>query len=317
MTEVQARAFAYFTGQNFLPVNLDSFSVFKGYDGGNIRLHETTAAVSVIWGFAFHALYKIILGYLCSIWFYQNNEVYIIVQWPQDIPRGSVENLINILYTLSCRAGLSSLKIWAVEEHCLKEYENIPGYDMVFEYSDDWSEYAYHPQDILKLSGRDNFNKRNRIKKFIDRTDISVHPMNSGNIGDCLEIEKEWCLHQNCDYCGSFAGCEKKSLELMIELFNKDIFQGIFICSNNTPAGFAIWEKNAGLAFVYFVKSNVPNFNIFLYYILVRDYLSDVVYINIGHDMGKPGLRTFKQHLSSHELWRKYLCTFTPKGRKT
>jgi hypothetical protein len=321
MTDLQARALAWFTNNDFSPVDIDHFSVFKEYDGTGTRLHETTATVSVIWGFAFHAVYKIILGYLCSVWFYQNGEVYVIVQQKSGVKKapdstGSIEELIHTLHGVFYNAGLPALKIWAVEERYLAAYNNVLNYEVNSAYSDDWSEYAYRPQDILELSGRNNFNKRNRIKKFVDSPGITTCDLNMENINDCLEIESEWCRNQDCTYCGSFAGCEKKSLELMIGLYGRGLHRGILVYINGTPAGFVIWELIGTLAVIYFAKSNVPNFNIYLYYILVKNYLSGAEWINIGHDMGKPGLRTFKQHLSVHELWRKYLCIFSPKGNK-
>jgi hypothetical protein len=62
---------------------------------------------------------------------------------------------------------------------------------------------------------------------------------------------------------------------------------------------------------LYFLKESIANFNMYLYYTVVKMYFSSVACLNNGHDMGKEGLRTFKKHLGAHELWRKYLCTFT------
>jgi hypothetical protein len=45
---------------------------------------------------------------------------------------------------------------------------------------------------------------------------------------------------------------------------------------------------------------------------MARDYLEGVEYLNNGYDMGKPGLRGFKKHLSAHTMMGKYLCTVAP-----
>jgi hypothetical protein len=42
---------------------------------------------------------------------------------------------------------------------------------------------------------------------------------------------------------------------------------------------------------------------------MAKDYLPGVEFLNNGYDMGKPGLRTFKRHLSVHTMMKKYLCT--------
>jgi hypothetical protein len=145
-------------------------------------------------------------------------------------------------------------------------------------------------------------------------SNISLCPINGENIRLCFEIENEWCKNQDCEYCASFSGCAKKSLEIMIDIFDERVYGGFFGCIDNIPVAYAIWERiNEKIAFVYFAKSNVPNFNVYLYYMMVKMYLSDVEYINISSDMGKQGLRTFKKHLGSYELWPKYLCILTKK----
>jgi hypothetical protein len=276
--------------------------------------HETTATVSTIWGFAYNAIYKVIKRYLCSVWFYQNGAIYVIIQRPPEDSGSSLQEIVDILYELSAKAGLSALRIWAVEELLLKDYKDLVDYEITSEYSGDWSEYAYKIGDLLELSGGINLNKRNRLKKFLNRQDISLLPINRGNIHTCLAIEDEWCRHQDCKYCKSFSGCAKESLHNMIDIFDDHIHRGILAYIDNTLAGYVIWEQASRIAFVYFSKAIVANYNVYLYYILSKMYLSDAEYVNISSDMGHAGLRLFKQHLGTYELWGKYLCTLTKQG---
>jgi hypothetical protein len=316
MDQRQNKVYNCFLEEGFLPISRDAYPLFKEYDKGGILLHETTATVSIIWAFAYNALYKIIQRHLCSVWFYQNGAVYIIVQRPASADPAessgcSLRTLIDALYKLSSRVGLPSLQIWAVEERFKEEYQTIGGYVITNEYNDDWSEYAYLRADILELSGERNFYKRKRLKKYLDAPNVSLRPMTVENVRICLEVEEEWCRRQDCEYCGSFTGCAKKSLELMFDVFDDTVYNGLLGYIDNIPVGYAIWEKvDDTIAFVYFAKANVPGFNVYLYYMMSKEYLFGVKYINNGHDMGKPGLRVFKQHLSVHELWRKYLFTF-------
>jgi hypothetical protein len=276
---------------------------------------ETTATTSTIWGFAFNALCKIIQSYLCSVWFYQNGAIYIIVQKPAPNAECSVQEIVDTLYEICRLAGMPALYIWAIEERFLKEYMAVKGYDIASEYSDDWSEYTYRKDDLLELSGGVNLNKRTRLKKFINATNISLQPLTVENIKICLDIEEEWCSHQDCEQCGAFAGCAKTSLEIMIDIFDRSIYDGVLAYIDDAPVAYAIWEKtNKKIAFIYFAKSNVSDFNVYLYYTMVKMHFSDVEYINVGHDMGKQGLRTFKKHLSAYKLLCKYLCTFTKAG---
>jgi hypothetical protein len=168
MTERQNKAYAYFLQEQFLPVDRESYAIFKQFDNGNMLIHETTATVSVIWSFAFNALYKIIRGNLCSVWFYQDGAIYIILQRSWETPECSLQEIVDTLYGLSFGAGLQSLRIWAVEERFLGEYQAVEGFTMESECNEDWSEYAYRAKDLLELSGGVNLNKRNRLKRFSD-----------------------------------------------------------------------------------------------------------------------------------------------------
>ncbi|MDR2393884.1 MAG: hypothetical protein LBD93_07000 [Treponema sp.] len=295
-------------------MDTESYPVFKRYDGKDSRLFETTATTSTIWGFSYQAIYKIIYGYLCSLWFNKDGSLYCIVQQP-DVAGASLQDLVDTLYKLYQEAGFPALQIWAVEERFLEWYQHIQGYAIKAEYSDDWSEYAYRTKDILELSGGVNFYKRKRLKPYLNMPHVSIIPLTKENFHICFEVEEAWCHQQDCPLCESFSGCAKKSLELMADIFDERIHKGILGYIDNMPVGYAICEQiNKQIVILYFGKASIANFNVSLYYMVIKMYFSSVVYLNNGHDMGKDGLRIFKKHLSTHELWRKYLCTFTKAG---
>jgi hypothetical protein len=308
MTEQQHKAYTYFLHKGFVPVDKASYPLFKRYEG-DTRLFDMTATVSIVWGPPRNAIYKNLLGYLCSLWFYPDGSAYFCVQHAG--PVASLQQLIDTLYGLSHEAGLS-VAINYIEERFLAAYQTVQGYDISSTYDDDLSEYAYRPQDILALSGKINANKRTGLNKFLAAPNVSILPISSKNIHICSELEKVWCSRQDCSLCESFGGCNKKVWEDMVDIFDDHIYGGIVGYIDTTPLGYVLWEKiHEKIVFVYFAKANIPHFNMYLYYRGTKMYLSEVEYINIGGDMGKEGLRTFKKHLGAHELWRKYQCTFT------
>jgi hypothetical protein len=98
----------------------------------------------------------------------------------------------------------------------------------------------------------------------------------------------------------------------MADIFDEGVYKGILGYLNDVPVGYAICEQiNEKIVILYFGKASITNFNVYLYYTIIKMYFFGVEYLNNGHDMGKEGLRIFKKHLSAHELWKKYLCTFT------
>jgi hypothetical protein len=309
MTEQQAKAYSYFLNQGFLPIDTEQYLFLRSFDGDN-HTHEMTAAVCSIWGFAYHALYKHMCSCLCSIWFYSDGHSSFLVHRSPEMSKEGIEALVDNLYELSEKSGLSGLQIWPVEERFLEDYKQLETYVVHAECDGNWCEYIYSPKNILELSGRANSNKRNRVKKFFAMPDISIRPLTKDNFDHCLQVEEAWCREQDCAYCESFGGCAKKSLENMAALFEERFFQGMIGYINDIPVGYVIWENIGRWTFVYFAKTYIPNFNMYLYYMMAKNYLFAVEFINIGSDMGKIGLRVFKQHLSAHEILRKYHCTF-------
>jgi hypothetical protein len=302
----------YLLRRGFLPVDRNSYPLYRDYDGDN-RLSEMTAVIVTAWGPAFNAVYKEINGYLCSAWFTGGLPVYFELHRPRGgEPPGEI---IPVLYELSRDSGLSYLQIGVIDGPLLKDYEDVRGYHIKTEYNDDHSEYGYKPGDLLALSGGINEDKRRHLKKSSRISGVSLRSITKENIRLCLEVEEAWCRRQDCRACASFAGCEKKALEIMVDIFDDTVHNGIAAYIGDTPVGFAVGEKkNEGVAFLYFAKANVPDLNVFLYYTMVETHLSGAEYLNLGEDMGKRGLRMFKTHLGVHEMWRKYVCTYTETG---
>ncbi|MDR1904737.1 MAG: phosphatidylglycerol lysyltransferase domain-containing protein [Treponema sp.] len=311
MTEQDRRSREGFLRQGFLPVDRNSYPLYKAHDENN-RLSEMTAAIVTSWGSAFNAVYKQINGYLCSAWFTGGLPVYFEIHRPWGTGDCSLPEIVDVLYGLSREAGLPFLQIGVIDGLFLKEYTGIRGYHIKTGYDDDHSEYGFKTGDLLELSGGINEDKRRHLKKCSRIPDVSLRPMTKENVRFCLEIEEEWCRRQDCPVCGSLVGCEKKALEIMVDIFDDTVYNGVFAYIKDTPAGFAIGEKkDENISFLYFAKANVPDLNVYIYYMMVKTYLSGAEYLNLGEDMGKKGLRIFKTHLGVHEMWRKYVCTYT------
>jgi hypothetical protein len=311
MDAQRSKAYDFFRQRGFVSVNAERYSLFKEYEQCSV-LQEMTATIIATWSFIYNGLYKILHGYLCSVYFYEGKPAYFAIHRPRETPECSLQQIIDILYDLSMEAELPFLQVKFIEDRFLKEYEELSGYHIKTEYSDDDNEYAYRTKDILELSGGINYNKRGRITKLLKNEHISVRSITNENIAICFEIEKEWCLHKECSYCESFSGCEKKALDIMGAIFDDRINKGLVLYYDDAPVGYVICEKrNNDLAYLYFGKANIQDGFLYLIYMVVKNYLTDAEYVNLNEDMGNMGIRMFKQHLSNYELWRKNICTFT------
>jgi hypothetical protein len=301
----------FFLDCGFLAVDQQAYPVFRRFAQYSL-LQEMSAPIIASWSFAYHGLYKIIGGCLCGVYFHYEKPVYFTLH------RGTggiaLAGIIDILYGLCRKAGLPFLQVRFIDEQYLAEFQGIPGYRIETQRRPQDDEYAYRVTDLLELSGAVNFYKRKRIRRCeaLGAQSLSLRPITNNNVRNCLMIEDRWCQGKDCAYCASFGGCEREALQTMVELFDERIHQGLFLYVGEEPSGYVICERvSEKLAFLYFGKAVMEGFFVYLIYHMFRDYLTGVEYMNINEDMGSPGLRLFKSHLSVHELWPKYICTYT------
>jgi hypothetical protein len=263
-------------------------------------------------------LYKLIGGCLCAIYFHEAKPIYFTIhRSPGALSRTALARIIEILYGLCREAGLPFLQIRFVDEKYLADFEGIQGYRLETRRHPQDDEYVYRVEDLLELSGTVNFYKRKRIRRCSALEGLSLRPLTRANAGECLIIEDAWCRGKDCVSCASFGGCEREALRNMVELFDERRQRGLLLYHGEERAGYVICERiSEKLAFLYFGKAVIEGFFVFLIYRLftephTREYLEGLEYLNINEDMGSPGLRLFKSHLSAHELWPKYICTYT------
>jgi hypothetical protein len=98
----------------------------------------------------------------------------------------------------------------------------------------------------------------------------------------------------------------------MLSLFDECIQKGLILFQGEKPVGYVIAERrDKSLAYIWYGKSTLNYFFHYLIHAIVERHFADADYINLSDDMGTPGLRLFKSHLSVHTFWLKYTCTFT------
>jgi hypothetical protein len=310
----------FFRQQGFLPVDAESFQVFKQYERHS-ALAEMSAVMITTWTSDFHGLYKIMGGYLCSVYFHHTRSVYFVIYPPVEEAACPLERIVDTLYDLTNKAGYPLFQLRFIDEPFLRELRTLKGYSIKTECSDNESEYIYHPYDILDTNGSINAEKRRLIKKCantIMTENFSLQALTNKNVHHCYAVENEWCQNKDCRLCASYWGCEKKALEVMISLFDERIQKGLILFQGEKPAGYVIGEcRDKNLAYLWYGKSALNNFFIYLIYTMVDRYFASVDYINASEDMGNPGLRLFKSHLGVHTFLQKYTCTFTAlRGQK-
>jgi hypothetical protein len=307
----------FFRDRGFLPADISAYPVFNAFSRYSL-LQEMSGPVISSWSFAYHGLYKIIGGCLCTVYFHEAKPVYFTIH--RSAGALPLARIVELLYGLCREAGLPFLQIRFIDERYLADFEGIGSFRVETQRRPQDDEYAYRVEDLLDLSGAVNFYKRKRIRRCAALAGVSLRPLTRANVQDCLAVEDAWCRGKDCAYCASFGGCEREALRNMVKLFDERRHTGLFLCLGEERAGYVICERiSEKLAFLYFGKAVMEGFFVFLIHRLFTDPLTrgcfeGVEYLNINEDMGSPGLRLFKSHLSAHELWPKYICTFSAAG---
>jgi hypothetical protein len=313
LTEQYKKIYDSFIEQGFAPLDDVSYPLVRTYRGYSL-LAEMSAVMIVAWRYNYFGLYKVIHGYLCSVFFYKGKDVYFAIHEPEK-PEEPLSAIVEYLADLCRKNGVPSLQIKFVEKRFLPKYEPLGPVNVT--YVEDNSEYAYKTSDLIDLAGQVNYYKRKRVKKIASMEGVSLRPMTADNVRLCVEIEAEWCANQECDYCESFAGCEKKVIEAFLDIFDENIHKGLLLYLGEKPVGYIICEKiSEKLSLLYFGKANIQDGFMYLIYMMFKKHLTGVEYMNISEDMGHLGLRRFKRLLSVYELWHKYIVTFDVKEKE-
>ncbi|GMO41936.1 MAG: hypothetical protein Ta2F_17950 [Termitinemataceae bacterium] len=302
------KKYDFFIGRGFKPITKDSYFDLAKHKY-NSKLAASQPLLLTSWSFAFHNLYCFLENYLCVIYFYDNDIMFSLIKI-EDSDSDSKQNIIDKLYNMCMEAGCLKLSICLIEESELSNFANVSGYNIETNYCDDNSEYVFNPLDILALDGGVNKKKRERFKLCFADKDTDITVMDGSGMQKVLEIEDEWCGHNDCTLCSSFIGCEKTTLKTMIDLFDKKIHTGFYMESGGEIIGYMLTELKNNVAYCYLGKSNKSNYFPYFFFLLAEKYFKNVDYMNLDEDLGNQGLRMFKRGLGKYTLWRKYDCVY-------
>ena len=311
MNDQHNKAYNIFLNEGFSVLDNESYRILQKYKYYS-RLQEKTITTYVVWQDCLFGLYKIIDQCLCSVFFHEQQEIYWTIQRPNENSTCPLQPILSTLVKLCKKAGITTLSIKLIDQHLLSEYMAVQNPIIQIIYDIDSSEYIYTRDNLIKLNGTSNYYKRKRVKKYINRKDISIQLMTKENVNLCLEIENQWCSRQDCSYCYSFFGCEKKAIEIITDIYSEEIHKGLLLFNEEKPVGYIICEQlSSKVSFLYFGKSTLEDGFVYLIYTMYKDYLTEVQYMNFNEDMGHPGLRKFKKLLSPYELWHKYFISYS------
>ena len=285
--------------QEFHPIDKDSAAVFQPFQGKS-SIGDTTFTLFYAWQDRFHYAYRFIGDTLVVLEHGINDHLTCIL-----LPsKGTdVAPIVSELFHLFQRSGLP-LYLGYVRE------DDIPAYtqaalqlrrELIIHSTFDDSDYIYETEGFLSLTGGRNKGKRGDLNALLrEFPDIHMvsHDETSCDLRQvCAGLFDRWCSARDCQSC--FYGCEKRAFLRFWDIYDPGRHHIGVGYADGRPVSFAISEEvNPEMDCYYFQKNAVRARG--LTYWLNREMAlkrAHIKYINLGEDMGLPGLRMDKSGL--------------------
>jgi len=153
-------------------------------------------------------------------------------------------------------------------------------------------EYVYAP-DALGM-GR---SAHRRIRRFSERSDLSVADLSQGHIGTCIALLERWEAEQGIRYAILLDGEYTRATLRNWGEFPEQELSGFVVAIEGQIVAFGMgggMREDLGCSFVLKTDTSIPELGAFAKSVLL-DRLRAFPLINDGGDLGHPGLRRFKR----------------------
>jgi hypothetical protein len=249
------------------------------------------------------------------LWRIRNNVLLVIFQPPDQEPfalppAGSGdkaeagEYLLDGLREISgepriCRAPSSFVET-AVD---MDRYHVVPDPDN--------SDYVYHAQDLITLSGNKYHSKKNHVNKFVKQYDYEYRSLDYELVEACLDLQEDWCELRDCE---SKPGLFQENMAIYEALHHvRELgFTGGAILLESKVEAFSFGEMlNPETAVIHAEKANpeIPGLYAAINQFFCQDAWAEVTYVNREQDLGVTGIRKAKQSYHPHHMVDKFTIT--------
>jgi hypothetical protein len=265
------------------------------------------------WRFLYATTYAILYGDTVLFRFRAGGErVYLM-----PVGRGDMKKALAVMRD-ECHEEGHPLVVYGVcEEHLPLFEEVMPGQTEHFA-DRAYADYLYLRTSLSTLSGKALQPKRNHVNKFLKTyPDWEYLPILPEHIGECLELERLWCIANGCDQNAGL-GQERRAVTYALEHFSELGLSGGLL-----RVGGRI------VAFTFGMPINHDTFGVHVekadssidgaYAMINREFARRIperfVYVNREEDLGLEGLRKAKLSYHPAILLNKY--TVREKGGRS
>ncbi|MBZ4643698.1 MAG: hypothetical protein JG767_1307 [Deferribacteraceae bacterium] len=246
-------------------------------------------------------------------------------------PIGKLENVNDAMLTCfeimnTNNTSLSYSKIEYVSTYFVQSFIEYSEDADIFQALDNYIiekkniDYVYLADDLINLKGNSYATKRNEINKFRKNyPNISIETLNpESHYNGIMELTNSWIVNRmkylpNVDMDTFIDGInwERAAIKRTLNYYNKLDIIGVVLKFGEKIVGFTVGERlNDKTASVIIEKTDFFTLGaaqyIFWEFSKILKSTYDIVYVNVGDDMGLENLKKVKMSYRPHTLLPKY-----------
>lgn len=258
------------------------------------------------WRFLYHTEYALADGIL--VFRFRSGEE---INYMMPVGEGDLKSVFETLLNECETGGYPFLMRGICEQHLPLLEQLMPG-RLAFSTDRNYHDYIYLRTDLAALKGKRFQPKRNHVNKFLKTySDWSYVPITPERIPECLEMERQWCIANNCEQQEGL-GNERQAVVYALNHFEKlGLTGGILRVNEKTVAftfGMPINENTFGVH-VEKADSNIEGAYAVINQQFARHIPEQYTYLNREEDLGIEGLRKAKLSYQPVLILAKYTAT--------
>lgn len=176
-------------------------------------------------------------------------------------------------------------------------------------------DYVYLLDKLVTLAGNKFHSKRNHINRFMKDNSWNFEPISSENLGECWEMNIEWCKeHGSCDE--DQLAEENCAVRRCFKYFTELGLEGGLIRSNDRVIAYTMGEKLNSDTYVIHIEKAFGDIQ-GAYQMINREFAAfiqqnhpQMIYVNREEDMGLEGLRKAKLSYYPFKMEEKFIAKY-------
>ncbi len=285
-------------------ISLEDKDIISSYTLNNTEMNcDFSFSNLFTWRFIYNTCFAVIDDFLVLKFWDGDRIIYIL-----PIGNGEMKNVVDKLFADAAEEK-QPLRFYGLSETKKNELELLYPDKFNFIPSRDRADYIYLRTDLVELTGKKYQSKRNHINKFkIEYPDWVYTPITPGEIQECLEMERRWCITNRCNEQVGL-GNERHSLIAGLHHFEE---LGLI--------GGMLHVKDEIVAFTFGMPINATTFGVHVekadsevqgaYAVINQEFAKQIpsqyIYVNREEDLGLEGLRKAKLSYKPCILLEKY-----------